>query len=481
MNRIAIALAIARGELTPERGADLLAKSAPSESPVEAIVKGGSWVDIPGDEHGGEQKLYQDRFIRRWPDAAKARAAATRYEKLAAQAAVARDAAEAAGTAGSGMSPYNGAEWRHRELARYAAEYAELLGKGLGTDDDLFKAMGRFDAQEVFADVLAKADGGGPKPPSGYTAIPGGAHGGYRKKTARGYSYWYPDTTSAKQAVAHHTTEAAKEHKRYRSAQGIIARNSNQTVYHQQAAISTDAKRKMDEHKEHAAGAAKFHEKQSMTRRILDEAADQKRRKEESDKLPETAPEGSHYVSEYGGVKRQVETVARHGLYAVHGSSVKDGMDPAGKRNSSASYTVTHTPTGMSAGSAKTKAEAIAQAKHFHEHAGDAGKDAKFGEAPDGDDMKRMGAAYHAWATRQAKKAMDDWAPFNGAPETQDLLIKGGFAGFAGLDRAGVRLDAFEGVRAPQLRKGGGDTGLRGVGAGFDPRWNGGDGFGRRG
>lgn len=477
MNRIAIALAIARGELTPERGADLLAKSAPSESPVEAIVKGGSWVDIPGDEHGGEQKLYQDRFIRRWPDAAKARAAATRYEKLAAQAAVARDAAEAAGTAGSGMSPYNGAEWRHRELARYAAEYAELLGKGLGTDDDLFKAMGRFDAQEVFADVLAK--GGEAKPPSGYSPVPGGAHGGYRKKTARGWSYWYPDSTSAQAAATHHATESRKEHKRYSDAQGIMARNSSPTVYHQQAAIAGDAKRKMDEHAEHAAGSQKFVDKQSMTRRILDEHADQKRRKEEGDKLPETPPEGKHYIAERGGVKRQVDTVASHGHYHVHGEATPSGLRNRG--NSDYSYTVTHGPSGLAVGHGRTKADAVAQAKHFHEHAGDAGKDTQFGESPAGEDMKRMGAAYEAWVKKKAKKAMDDWQPINATPDQLGVDLTKGFAGFAGPDHMGVRPDAFRGVREPQLRKGGGDTGLRGVGAGFDPRWNGGDGFGQQG
>ena len=38
-------------------------------------------------------------------------------------------------------------------------------------------------------DRLAKSQ----TPPAGFSPIPGGAHGGYRKRKARGWEYWYPD------------------------------------------------------------------------------------------------------------------------------------------------------------------------------------------------------------------------------------------------------------------------------------------------
>ena len=78
------------------------------------------------------------------------------------------------------------------------AELVERLGapelRGFG----LFKGLDGVDpvtggpiVAQFFDDLdrLAKSA----SPPPGYHAIPGGKKGGYRKKTARGYDYWYPD------------------------------------------------------------------------------------------------------------------------------------------------------------------------------------------------------------------------------------------------------------------------------------------------
>lgn len=324
--------------------------------------------------------------------------------------------------------------------------------------------------------------GGGTSPPAGYSAVPGGAHGGYRKKVGAKWSYWYPDTTSASAAAVHHAGAAKEAHRRLQEADRRVTMHggSRPDLYHQAVSDREAARKEHTEHTEHAAGAQKFVDKQTTTRRILDQHADDKKRKAESDKLPETPPEGHHYISERGGAKRAVQTVAEHGLYAVHGEGTKNALRGDG-RNSDHSYTVTHKPSGMQIGNARTKADAIAQAKHFHEHAGDAGKDAKLGESPVGEDFKRMGAAYQKWATRSAKKSMEDWQPFSGDPAGASEQLQKGFAGFSMSEGMGVRPDAFVGVKAPQLRKGAGDTGLQGVGAGFDSRWNGGFGVGRQG
>jgi len=69
---------------------------------------------------------------------------------------------------------------------------------------------------------------------------------------------------------------------------------------------------------------------------------------------------------------RAVDTLARSGLYAVHRPS-----------EHVMSYTVTHTPTGLSACEARTLKAARAIAAHFHEVAGDAFAVAAFGEQPD--------------------------------------------------------------------------------------------------
>lgn len=351
MNRLELGLAIARGDVSPDRGADLAKSLPPTHVRVasdDLRKGGGSWVDIPGDEHGGEQKLHQDSWIRRWPSAEKAKQAATRYEKLAASAMLARDAAEAANTAGVPM-PYNGAEWRYRDLARYASQCAELLTKSL-----VKSGAGLADA----------------------------------------------DLVKAAKAV-------------------------------------------------------------------------------DGDENSDTPPEGKHFVAEPGdGAKKKlVHTVAEHGHFAVHGGAAPSVHQ---RGNADTAYTVTHKPSGLAVGQSRTKAGAVAQAKHFHKHAGDAGKDAKFGETPTGEDIKRLGAAKAKWAEKTAQKSMQDWQPFSGAPEGASARLSKGFSDHASGDHMGLPENAFHGLKGPALRKGGGDSKLQGVGAGFDSRWNDGQGFGRQ-
>lgn len=72
------------------------------------------------------------------------------------------------------------------------------------------------------------------------------------------------------------------------------------------------------------------------------------------------------------------ELKAHHtiGDFSVHApSGEQDKKKPS-------EYTVTHRPTGMRVGSAKTKAEAIEHAQHFHAHVGDSTHGMEFGKTP---------------------------------------------------------------------------------------------------
>ncbi len=80
-----------------------------------------------------------------------------------------------------------------------------------------------------------------------------------------------------------------------------------------------------------------------------------------------SVPAGHHQISESDG-PRTVKTSHKSGLYHVHSLGGSHG--------------VTHAPSGLSAGHHKTKAKAVAAAKHMHAVAGDAGSDAKFGKNP---------------------------------------------------------------------------------------------------
>lgn len=90
-------------------------------------------------------------------------------------------------------------------------------------------------------------------------------------------------------------------------------------------------------------------------------------------------PEGHHQIAQADG-PRTVKTSHKSGLYHVHSLG--------------GSHSVTHGPSGMSAGRHKTKAKAVAAAKHMHAVAGDAGHDAEFGKNPSKAALTRMKNAY---------------------------------------------------------------------------------------
>jgi hypothetical protein len=325
-------------------------------------------------------------------------------------------------------------------------------------------AKSRAAREEAEDDALIKA--GGTKPPSGFQPVPGGAHGGYRKRGPKGYSYWYPDTESASQAAQHHAKEAKVAQKKVGEADSRVTMYGGRhaAAYHTAVADRKDAQAERDHHAEAALGAEKWSAKQSVTRQIMDKHAADKKAGEEAAAMPAEAGEGKHYITHGAKGKKAVDTTAKHGLYAVH-----QGEDA---RTGKPVHVVTHTPSGMMVAQG-SKASALATAKHFHAHAGDAGASTPFGSQPGKEDMARLLAAHNA----QAKKSMDDWRPINATPDQLGIDLSKGLA-VPSADRGSVRPDAFTGIRPAQLRRGGGDTMLKGVGAGFDPRWNNASGFG---
>lgn len=90
-------------------------------------------------------------------------------------------------------------------------------------------------------------------------------------------------------------------------------------------------------------------------------------------------PFGHHQIAERNG-PRTVKTSHKSGLYHVHSLG--------------GSHSVTHGPSGMSAGHHKTKAKAVAAAKHMDAVAGDAGHDAEFGKNPSKAALTRMANAH---------------------------------------------------------------------------------------
>lgn len=292
--------------------------------------------------------------------------------------------------------------------------------------------------------------GGGGKPPAGFTAVPGGAHGGFRKRNARGgYTYWYPSTDAAKQAAEHHKNERSK--------------------------WLDDASRR--HHIDAEFGAKEFVERKESAAK---ERAQKKQREASYSEVDaaraagtDKPTEGKHRIANRDGAAER-DTIESHGLYHVGGEAVRSGT---GRGNAKHSYTVTHGPTGMVAYHAKTKKEAVDAAKHFHAHAGDAGHDAAFGKPPDKAAMARLQGAYTSLVTGAARKSIEEWHPEMSLYAPEGDLVKA-FSDLSGTDHMGVAENAFEGLAAPNLRKGGGDTDLRGIGAGFDPRWNGGMGVG---
>jgi hypothetical protein len=242
----------------------------------------------------------------------------------------------------------------------------------------------------AFESALAKA--GQPKAPSGYSPVPGGMHGGFRKKVGAKWRYWYPSTEAAEAAGSHHRAEAKKN-----------ARDTRSPYYSNESskpwAIEMDRKRR--EHSEHAEGAQDFINREvSKEREKERKKRDAEGAKKREGVSAEGAPAGMHRVATRDGYD-EVSTEARHGLYSVH-------KHPTPWAKKKTGYTVTHTPSGMAAGNFPTKKEAVDAAKHFHDHAGDAGSDTRFGEEPRDEDVARIRSAARAlFSTRKSETAAD--------------------------------------------------------------------------
>ena len=69
--------------------------------------------------------------------------------------------------------------------------------------------------------LLADLSKGGPG--AGWSQIPGGRHGGFRKPKPGGYDYWYPDQASAGQAAAHHDRAAVERAHTHALAERLAA------------------------------------------------------------------------------------------------------------------------------------------------------------------------------------------------------------------------------------------------------------------
>lgn len=225
----------------------------------------------------------------------------------------------------------------------------------------------------------------GKGPPAGYQSV--GAHGGYRKRVGAKWRYWYPDTATAEAAIQHHNKQVKDN-----APTGWSSQDSGKEGQRRASLRS--------EHAEHLEGTRNYLADQRHKERL-------KREKAGRDATPKTqghprggAEEGKHRLADRDGY-RDVDTVHSAGHFHVAGSAVQSGTS---RGNSIASYNVTHGPTGLNLGNAKTKAQAKKLADHYHRVAGDAGKDATFGDAGSltQDDMDRMRAAHNSF-----KKSMD--------------------------------------------------------------------------
>lgn len=108
------------------------------------------------------------------------------------------------------------------------------------------------------------------------------------------------------------------------------------------------------------------------------------RKKQYAEAASKPVPEGHVRIASFGGEPLDVKPAHSAGLFHVH----KPGGDEQLQ-----GWSVTHGPSGMAAGRKDTKAEAIAYAKHLHEHAGDAGKDTKHGKVPEKAELARISEA----------------------------------------------------------------------------------------
>lgn len=103
---------------------------------------------------------------------------------------------------------------------------------------DLVKATPResaamMDAVRRTSNDLAK----GSALPAGYQPIPGGKHGGGRKKEGNGWAYWYPNQASAGQALDHHSEQAAKHRQKVESLARRGRDTDDDAIKQHQAAV----------------------------------------------------------------------------------------------------------------------------------------------------------------------------------------------------------------------------------------------------
>jgi hypothetical protein len=107
------------------------------------------------------------------------------------------------------------------------------------------KALRRSGPVVVFdGQILSKAIVG--KPPEGFQAIPGGKHGGYRKKVGAKWVYWYP------------TAEAAAGAQKYHAKQEKVAQKKLGRLLRKRGATQEDIESHLEAysgHGEHAEGS----------------------------------------------------------------------------------------------------------------------------------------------------------------------------------------------------------------------------------
>jgi predicted ABC-type ATPase len=125
--------------------------------------------------------------------------------------------------AGRQVNPADGQVYMDAVRARYRRStalslYESPLGKGGASEalDRLLKASKAHHRRAEAAGQLSLFGGtrkvaGSSQPPAGYHPIPGSKKGGYRRKTAKGYDYWYPDAKK----------KGAKKTKKERQASGF--------------------------------------------------------------------------------------------------------------------------------------------------------------------------------------------------------------------------------------------------------------------
>ncbi len=98
-------------------------------------------------------------------------------------------------------------------------------------------------------------------------------------------------------------------------------------------------------------------------------------------------------ATQNGPVEKKI--IHSAGDYHVHNSITQGGIGRS----------VTHGPSGLMVGSTAAEGDAKAMAEHFHAHAGDAFKNAKFGEKPtkaDAPEISKIQAARASWKQKEA-------------------------------------------------------------------------------